>query len=260
MRVWRQAGQFEAQRGRALAWIISIARYRAIDMQRGRKDWVGLEAVAEPSVSAGPNRVLADAALARALPGIADRRAAALSGAGLPAGAHAGRYCDVNGVSARNGQELGTPRAHFVAQVPRIMNYEQAGIARGTCGCLRGGEPARRRHVRDSNAPAPRVTACGRRCAAGRTSSCPCITIWYRLPQAPRVWEHIPRRITSQVAAARDAAHRWRWALIGALALSVLVAVSIRLLYPPYQVVAAVGSGSDFIRCGISRAPKIRAH
>jgi RNA polymerase sigma-70 factor, ECF subfamily len=52
VRVWRQAGQFEAQRGRALAWIISIARYRAIDMQRSRKDWVGLEAVAEPSVSA----------------------------------------------------------------------------------------------------------------------------------------------------------------------------------------------------------------
>lgn len=50
VRVWRQAGQFEAQRGRALAWIISIARYRAIDIQRGRRDWIGLEAVPEPSV------------------------------------------------------------------------------------------------------------------------------------------------------------------------------------------------------------------
>jgi len=48
--VWRQAGQFDAQRGRALAWITSIARYRAIDMQRGRKHWVGLEEAAESAV------------------------------------------------------------------------------------------------------------------------------------------------------------------------------------------------------------------
>lgn len=52
VRIWRQAGQFEAQRGRALAWIISIARYRAIDIQRGRKIWVGLEAAPERAVSA----------------------------------------------------------------------------------------------------------------------------------------------------------------------------------------------------------------
>ena len=49
--VWRQAGQFEAQRGRALAWITSIARYRAIDIQRASKDWVGLEAAPERSIS-----------------------------------------------------------------------------------------------------------------------------------------------------------------------------------------------------------------
>jgi RNA polymerase sigma-70 factor (ECF subfamily) len=47
VRIWRQAGQFDAQRGRALAWITSIARYRAIDMQRGRANWVGLEAAPE---------------------------------------------------------------------------------------------------------------------------------------------------------------------------------------------------------------------
>jgi RNA polymerase sigma-70 factor (ECF subfamily) len=52
VRVWRQAGQFEAQRGRALAWMVSIARYRAIDIQRGRRHWVGLETAPEPSVSA----------------------------------------------------------------------------------------------------------------------------------------------------------------------------------------------------------------
>jgi RNA polymerase sigma-70 factor, ECF subfamily len=52
VRVWLQAGQFEAQRGRALAWMTSIARYRAIDLQRGRRHMVGLEALSERSASA----------------------------------------------------------------------------------------------------------------------------------------------------------------------------------------------------------------
>lgn len=37
VKVWRQAGQFDAHRGRPLAWLISIARYRAIDVQRGAR-------------------------------------------------------------------------------------------------------------------------------------------------------------------------------------------------------------------------------
>lgn len=48
VRVWRQAGQYQAQRGRAFAWLVSIARYRAIDMLRARKDWVSLDSVEEP--------------------------------------------------------------------------------------------------------------------------------------------------------------------------------------------------------------------
>ncbi len=52
VRVWRQAGQFEVRRGRALAWMASISRYRALDMLRGRQAWVGVEAVSEVSVSA----------------------------------------------------------------------------------------------------------------------------------------------------------------------------------------------------------------
>ena len=52
VRVWRQAGQYEAQRGRALAWLVSIARYRAIDMQRARRNWVALDAVEEPAAPA----------------------------------------------------------------------------------------------------------------------------------------------------------------------------------------------------------------
>jgi RNA polymerase sigma-70 factor (ECF subfamily) len=52
VRVWRQAGQFEARRGRALAWMIGISRYRAIDILRGRPGWIGLEGVTEGSVPA----------------------------------------------------------------------------------------------------------------------------------------------------------------------------------------------------------------
>ena len=52
VRIWRQAGQYEAQRGRAFAWLVSIARYRAIDMLRARKDWVSLDTVEEPEAPA----------------------------------------------------------------------------------------------------------------------------------------------------------------------------------------------------------------
>jgi RNA polymerase sigma factor (sigma-70 family) len=34
VRVWQRAGQFEAHRGRALAWLVTIARYCAIDLMR----------------------------------------------------------------------------------------------------------------------------------------------------------------------------------------------------------------------------------
>lgn len=68
VRIWRQAGQYDAQRGRALAWLISIARYRAIDMQRGLKNWVALDSVAEPSVpDARPESTLTQRSLQHCL-------------------------------------------------------------------------------------------------------------------------------------------------------------------------------------------------
>ena len=68
VRVWRQAGQYESQRGRALAWMVSIARYRAIDIQRGRKNWVGLEAAQERFVPAArPESTLTQRSLERCL-------------------------------------------------------------------------------------------------------------------------------------------------------------------------------------------------
>lgn len=52
IRVWRQAGQYDTHRGRAMAWLVSIARNRAIDMQRARRNLVPLETVAEPAAPA----------------------------------------------------------------------------------------------------------------------------------------------------------------------------------------------------------------
>jgi RNA polymerase sigma-70 factor, ECF subfamily len=42
VKVWQQAGQFDHIRGRPLPWLISIARYRAIDVQRGTRPTVEL--------------------------------------------------------------------------------------------------------------------------------------------------------------------------------------------------------------------------
>ncbi len=42
VRVWQGARQFDAIRGRPLAWLVSIARYRAIDMQRASRPVLAL--------------------------------------------------------------------------------------------------------------------------------------------------------------------------------------------------------------------------
>lgn len=62
LRVWRNAGQYSSASGSAMGWLISIARYRAIDVLRQKtpdlvapredgSDW--LADVAEPSDAAG---------------------------------------------------------------------------------------------------------------------------------------------------------------------------------------------------------------
>jgi RNA polymerase sigma-70 factor, ECF subfamily len=55
VRIWERAAQFEAHRGRALAWMVTIARYCAIDlMRRERMTLVGDDALDEiPDESAG---------------------------------------------------------------------------------------------------------------------------------------------------------------------------------------------------------------
>jgi RNA polymerase sigma-70 factor (ECF subfamily) len=42
VRIWRRAGQFEAYRGRAFGWLVSIARYHAIDILRSGRATVPL--------------------------------------------------------------------------------------------------------------------------------------------------------------------------------------------------------------------------
>lgn len=42
VRIWRRADQFDAYRGRALAWLVSIGRYHAIDLLRAGRATVAL--------------------------------------------------------------------------------------------------------------------------------------------------------------------------------------------------------------------------
>jgi RNA polymerase sigma-70 factor, ECF subfamily len=44
VRIWQQAGQFDCIKGRALSWMVAIARNRAIDMQRSARPTVLLDA------------------------------------------------------------------------------------------------------------------------------------------------------------------------------------------------------------------------
>jgi RNA polymerase sigma-70 factor, ECF subfamily len=76
--VWQRARQFDPIRGRALAWLVSMARYRAIDLQRATRPALTLSEVStlEPQLqSEGPaetNEMLGTGALlARCLEQIA---------------------------------------------------------------------------------------------------------------------------------------------------------------------------------------------
>lgn len=59
--IWRRAGQFRPERGRPMAWLTSIARYRAIDLLRHERGAPTL--LAELPESAATDEPQADAAL-----------------------------------------------------------------------------------------------------------------------------------------------------------------------------------------------------
>jgi RNA polymerase sigma-70 factor (ECF subfamily) len=44
IRIWQQAGQFDCIRGRPMAWLVAIARNRAIDLQRTGRPMVLIDA------------------------------------------------------------------------------------------------------------------------------------------------------------------------------------------------------------------------
>jgi len=53
VKVWERAGEFDRIRGRPLAWLVAIARYRAIDLKRGTRPTIVLTDVgadAEPAL------------------------------------------------------------------------------------------------------------------------------------------------------------------------------------------------------------------
>lgn len=51
VRVWQRSDQYAVYRGRALTWILSIARYRAIDLLRAQRTQVALEDVPEEALA-----------------------------------------------------------------------------------------------------------------------------------------------------------------------------------------------------------------
>lgn len=50
VRVWQNAGQYESYRGRAMPWLISIARYRAIDLLRTQRAHKSLDEAPKESL------------------------------------------------------------------------------------------------------------------------------------------------------------------------------------------------------------------
>ena len=75
VRIWRRADQFDAYRGRAIGWLVSIARYHAIDLVRAERATVPLSdamtaALDDPSAAQAFDRAestLTDSALQRCL-------------------------------------------------------------------------------------------------------------------------------------------------------------------------------------------------
>ncbi|HTU67943.1 MAG TPA: sigma-70 family RNA polymerase sigma factor [Steroidobacteraceae bacterium] len=57
VRIWQRAAQFEAHRGRALAWMVTIARYCAIDLMRRER----LTLVSDDSIAEIPDEGTGDA-------------------------------------------------------------------------------------------------------------------------------------------------------------------------------------------------------
>jgi anti-sigma-K factor RskA len=133
------------------------------------------------------------------------------------------------------------------------MNYEQAELREQLAGAyvvgtLRG--PARARFER-SCAASQSLDAAVRR---WEDRLMPLLRGLVPVTPSAQVWEEISKRISTQAATTTGRAVPWRWVLAGAFALSLLLTVSIRVLSPPLQVVAALGQDRLHPLWNISRS------
>ena len=133
------------------------------------------------------------------------------------------------------------------------MNYQQADLLEQLAGAyvlgtLRG--PARARFARLC-AQSELARAAVRR---WEDRFMPLLFTMKVVMPSDRVWAQISQRIHSKGATAQPRAAPWRWALAGALALSLLVGISIRVLNPPLQTVATLGQDVAHPLWKVSRA------
>ena len=138
------------------------------------------------------------------------------------------------------------------------MNYERADLLEQLAGAyvvgtLRGSPRARFERL---SAGSEAVRAALRR---WEDRFMPLLPALAPVIPSERVWEQICRRLNSQAVPATRRAAPWRWALAGALALSLVVGISIRMLNPPLQTVAALGQDRSHPLWDVSRSANSNA-
>jgi RNA polymerase sigma-70 factor, ECF subfamily len=110
--IWQQAGQFTAVRGRPMAWMMSIARYRAIDLLRQERNAPALvadlserrELGAEPESTGTAAWLPADELLERCLALLSDRQTHCLELAFVSGNSH-------EDIARLTGSPLGTVKS-----------------------------------------------------------------------------------------------------------------------------------------------------
>lgn len=136
-RIWKKAQTYRADQGKVSTWLVSIARYRAIDVLRRRGvrpegnsiGWDDLPAGAEPADDAGPEelaeRVLARQRVRAALASLPEEQRRALALAYYQGLTH-------SQIAERLNQPLGTvkTRIRLAMQKLRDLLYEDLPLNR----------------------------------------------------------------------------------------------------------------------------------
>ena len=215
VQVWGRAGQYESSRGSAWAWLIAIARYRAIDLRRResaprRRDRIrtstqipGEDEPEDALAALGRHASKALTTLSRC----AAAAAARMHRARLPGRADACRSRERDRRAARIGEELDTARAGGAQAVPRIMKRDEPEnldllAAEYALGTLRG------RRAPELRAPASARTVRGpARARLGRALCVAGAAACSRSRHRPAVWPAIAaphrRRLAQRLARAR---------------------------------------------------------